>query len=164
MMRHCIFLLTMALLPVASMAQTSGEKQPALILEHLSGNDWVYALSQVGKLTFANDSVYLVAHDGMVLGREAQAQIRKIAFADAELSATKDIQIADIRVYPNPATDYMVVSGLEKETVVRIYSADGKLLSATTAEQGKALLPVSHLAAGQYLLQVKTQIVKFIKQ
>ncbi len=163
-MRHCIFLLTMALLPVASMAQTSGEKQPALILEHLSGNDWVYALSQVGKLTFANDSVYLVANDGVILGRENRSQIRKIAFAETELSATKDVQIAGIRVYPNPAADYLVVNGLEKATTVRIYSTDGKLLSATTAEQGKALLPVSHLAAGQYLLQVKTQIVKFIKQ
>lgn len=163
-MRHRVFLLAMTLLPMAIVAQTSGDKQPVIELERLSGNDLVYALSQVGKLTFANDSVYLVANDGVILGRENRSQIRKIAFAETELSATKDVQIAGIRVYPNPAADYLVVNGLEKATTVRIYSTDGKLLSATTAEQGKALLPVSHLAAGQYLLQVKTQIVKFIKQ
>jgi len=163
-MRHCIFLLAMTLLSVATMAQTSGEKRPAVVVECLSGNDLVYALAQVGKLTFANDSVYLVAHDGVILGREALSQICKIAFADAEPTTNQDVHIAGIRVYPNPAADYLVVCGLEEATTVRIYSTDGKLLSATTAAQGKALLPVSHLAAGQYLLQVKTQVVKFIKQ
>lgn len=163
-MRHCIFLLAITLLPVSIVAQTSGEKQPAVVVECLSGNDLVYSLSQVGKLTFANDSVYLVAPDGVVLGREARSQTRKIAFTETEPSATEDVQIAGIRVYPNPAADYLVVCGLEEATTVRIYSTDGKLLSATTAEQGNALLPVSHLAAGQYLLQVKTQVVKFIKQ
>ncbi len=163
-MRHCIFLLAITLLPVSIEAQTSGEKQLAVVVECLSDNDLVYSLSQVGKLAFANDSVYLVAHDGVILGRETWSQIRKIAFADAEPTANQDVHIAGIRVYPNPAADYLVVNELEEATIVRIYSTDGKLLSVTTAMQGKALLPVSHLAAGQYLLQVKTQVVKFIKQ
>lgn len=152
-------------IPMYAMAQTAQEPQPSIIVERLVGQDLTYAIAQVGKLTFANDSVYLVAHDGNILGREAQAKTRKILFGMAETpSATQEVSMADIRVFPNPTSDQLTVSGLEAGTAIRIYANDGKLLEATTADNSTATLPVSHLPQGTYLLQINTSIIKFIKK
>lgn len=153
------------MLPMYAMAQTSGEPQPSVIIERLTGQDITVALAKVGKLTFSNDSVYLVAHEGTILGKEAKSQTRKIVFGGINTpSATPQVSDGDIRVFPNPAADLIIVNGIETGTTIRIYANDGKLLETTTAETGTATLQVSHLAQGTYLLQVNTQIVKFIKQ
>lgn len=152
-------------IPMYAMAQTAQEPQPSVIIERLVGQDLTYAIAQVGKLTFANDSVYLVAHKGNILGKEAQTKTRKIAFSKVEdPTGTHEVSMDDIRVYPNPTTANLKVSGLESGTTIRIYANDGKLLETTTAESNTAILPVSHLAQGTYLLQINTSIVKFIKK
>ena len=154
-----------AFIAMTAMAQTSDHEVPSVIIERLTGRDLNYALAQVGKITFANDSIYLVAHNGQVLGQEAQGKTRKIIFANApDQTATPEVSNADIRVYPNPTSDKLVVSGVESGTVIRIYANDGKLLDAATADSQTAILPVSHLAQGSYLLQINTTIVKFIKK
>lgn len=152
-------------IPVYAMAQTPDEPQPSVIIERLVGQDLTYALAQVGKLTFANDSVYLVAHEGNILGKEAKAKTRKIIFGNAETPTdAPEVSISNIHVYPNPTSDHLTISGLEAGTVIRIYANDGKLLETTTADNNTATLPVSHLAQDTYLLQINTQIIKFIKQ
>ncbi len=153
------------MLPVYAMAQTSGEPQPSVIIERLTGQDITMALAKVGKLTFTNDSVYLVAYDGSVLGKEAQDNIRKILFGEAEVSsAISDLSVADIRIFPNPTSEHLILSGLGTYSTIRIYTYDGRLLETTTAQSNTAVLPVSHLAQGTYLLQINTSIVKFIKK
>ena len=153
------------MLPMYAMAQTSGEPQPSVIIERLTGQDITMALAKVGKLTFTNDSVYLVAHEGTILGREAKSQTRRIVFGNTSTpSATPQVSDNNILVFPNPAADHIIVNGVETGTTVRIYANDGKPLEATTANGNTATLQVSHLAQGTYLLQVNTQIVKFIKQ
>lgn len=152
-------------IPMYAMAQTAQEPQPSVIIERLVGQDLTYAIAQVGKLTFANDSVYLVAHEGNILGKEAQAKTHKIAFSNVENPTdASEVSICDFHVYPNPTSDHLTISGLEAGTVIRIYANDGKLIETTTADNNTATLPVSHLAQGTYLLQINTQIIKFIKQ
>ena len=164
-MKKILFIIMAVCLSAQVMAQASDDAQPSIIVERLVGQDLTYAIAQVGKLTFANDSVYLVAHDGNILGREAQAKTRKILFGMAETpSATQEVSVADIRVFPNPTSDHLTVSGLEAGTTIRIYANDGKLLETTTAEGSTTVLPVSHLAQGTYLLQINTSIIKFIKK
>lgn len=164
-MKRILFIIIAASLSLQVMAQASGEPQPSIVLERLAGQDMTFALARVGKLTFANDSVYLVAYDGNVLGKEALAKTRKIVFGKVgSPTAAPEVLVGDVRVYPNPTSDHLTVSGLEAGTTIRIYANDGKLLEATTAESNTAVLPVSHLAQGTYLLQINTTIVKFIKK
>lgn len=166
-MRKILFILMVVCSSAYTMAQTAGEPVPTIILERLAGQDITFAIAQIGKLTFANDSVYLVAYDGDILGKEAQTKTRKIAFGNVEnlpTAAPEVLSVGEIRVYPNPTTDYLIVNGLETGNTIRIYANDGKLLEMTTAEDNTAVMPVSHLAQGTYLLQINTTIVKFIKQ
>lgn len=164
-MRKFLYTLMAAFIAMTAISQTSDHEEPSVIIKRLTGTDLNYALAQVGKITFANDSIYLVAHNGQLLGKEAQGKTHKILFDDSSIeTTTPEISGIDIRVYPNPTSDKLVVSGVESGTVIRIYANDGKLLDATTADSQTAILPVSHLAQGSYLLQINTTIVKFIKK
>lgn len=164
-MRKFLFIIMTVCLSAQAFAQTSGEPRPSVIVERLTGQDFTCALAQIGKLTFANDSVYLIALDGAILGREAVAKTRSIRFDNVEEpAAAPEVSAADIRVFPNPASDHLTISGLDAGTTIRIYANDGKLLEVTTAEGTTTVLPVSHLAQGTYLLQINTSIVKFIKK
>ena len=164
----CMIVLATASLmcmPAYVKAQASNEPQPSIIIERLVGEDLTFALAKVGKLTFANDSIYLVAQAGNVLGREARAKTHKIIFGSGEsLTAVPEASTGDIRVYPNPTSDYLTVSGLDGGSTIRIYANDGKLLETTTADDNTATLQVSHLTQGTYLLQINTTIIKFIKK
>ncbi len=164
-MRKILFILMAVCASAYTMAETQGNSTSSITIERLAGKDMTFALAQVGKLAFANDSIYLVAHNGNILGKEAQSKTRKVFFHSVEKpSATSQVSDNNILVFPNPAEDHIIVNGLEAGTTVRIYANDGKLLEATTAEGNTATLQVSHLAQGTYLLQINTSIVKFIKK
>ncbi|MCW5899775.1 MAG: T9SS type A sorting domain-containing protein [Flavobacteriales bacterium] len=59
-------------------------------------------------------------------------------------------------VYPNPATDMVVVEGgpITGSTVLELLASDGRLVHATTVTQWPYRMPVGSLAPGAYLLRV----------
>lgn len=63
-------------------------------------------------------------------------------------------------VYPNPVSDYIIVSGIEESDEVIICGMDGKAVSCTNGSR----VEVSSLPVGNYILSVKNQSVKFIKK
>lgn len=161
-MRKILFIFMSVCLSMHMMAQTDGKPQ-TIIIERLTGVEMRCAIEKVGRLTFANDSIYLVAHNGDILGKEAQAQTRKIIFDSAERTTTLQV-VSDFSVYPNPTSDYLTISGLQDGTTIRIYGQDGRLWGATATKNSTVVLPISHLPQGTYLLQINTSIVKFIKK
>ncbi len=59
-------------------------------------------------------------------------------------------------VQPNPATDFIVVTPISDEPyAVRMYDLNGKLVWAENGLAGSTRFPVSEMAKGTYLLQVK---------
>ena len=71
----------------------------------------------------------------------------------------EDVESDAIVVYPNPTQDVLYVKGAEN-TILRVYDMQGQLLQ--TAEGDR--LTVSSLSTGTYLLQIGTQVVRFIKR
>jgi myo-inositol-hexaphosphate 3-phosphohydrolase len=61
-------------------------------------------------------------------------------------------------VYPNPTQDILMIQGIE-EQALRVFDLQGRLLKTENGTQ----MNVSNLAEGTYLLQVGTQVVRFIK-
>ena len=74
------------------------------------------------------------------------------------------LQESAIKVYPNPATDYVNVTG-DNVKSIEIYSLAGALVGM---ERGTNTMNVSHLAKGTYLVKVTTpsttQVQKLIKK
>ena len=75
--------------------------------------------------------------------------------------------LSNIKLYPNPANEYMMLS--EATTTLEIFSISGQLVqSFTTAQAAGYPFPVSSLAKGLYLAKIKDEngnkkVVKFLK-
>ena len=131
-----------------------------LVLQKTDGTQQLQDIAVIGKWIFVEDDLQLLGHDGTILAQEPIKNVRKITLINSEdLSATENIAIPNIVVYPNPTQDVLLVKGVELQTL-RVFDLQGRLLKTTDDAQ----VTVSDLASGTYLLQVGTQVVRFIKQ
>lgn len=131
-----------------------------LVLQKTNGAQQLQDIAVIGKWIFVEDDLQLLGHDGTILAQEPIKNIRKITLINSgNLSATENIAIPNIVIYPNPAQDIFLVKGVELQTL-RVFDLQGRLLKTTDDAQ----VTVSDLASGTYLLQVGTQVVRFIKQ
>lgn len=68
-----------------------------------------------------------------------------------------------IKLYPNPATDYLCVEGAKAHTSMVLYTFDGQVvLQAETDAQGAARLALVGLPNGYYYLQIADRMHKII--
>ena len=79
-------------------------------------------------------------------------------------------ELSNIRIYPNPASNQLLVSGLEQDgsTILTVMDISGKrLLSRKADAQSNYTIDISQLAPGNYLLIIngskKQQSIPFIK-
>lgn len=74
-----------------------------------------------------------------------------------------------ISVFPNPANNHILVTGLEGAEVVMIYDAVGKIVKQHKADNSELKIDVSNLAEGDYYVRIvsntdgKVTNVKFVK-
>ena len=77
-------------------------------------------------------------------------------------------QAANLKVYPNPMTDQLYVSGLEGIYTVKIINILGQLVYSATGSSTELSLNIGHLPSGMYFLRIesklKTTTRKIIKQ
>jgi len=70
----------------------------------------------------------------------------------------------NLKVYPVPATDMLIIENLEKNKVVSLYNTMGMLLDQVTAEGNALQLDVKNYASGIYFIKVNGMAVqKFVK-
>jgi len=73
--------------------------------------------------------------------------------------------VQNINVFPNPAVDFVTVSGLQGNETLYIYNINGQLLITRKAAGETETVPVGHLPSGVYLLKTSSgQTVKWVKQ
>ena len=131
-----------------------------LVLSRSSGTQLLQDIAAIGKVVFVGDDLQLLAHDGTVLAQEPIAEVQQITFADgSEPTSVEGATESGIILYPNPTQDRLVVQGAEGKTL-RVYDLQGRLLKQAEGTE----VQVEDLANGNYLLQIGTQVVRFIKQ
>ena len=67
----------------------------------------------------------------------------------------------ELMVYPNPATDYLVVEGKVGD-VVRVYDLEGKTLYQCTMHNAQCTIDASSFTAGTYIIKSNTAFCKII--
>lgn len=68
--------------------------------------------------------------------------------------AVEEVDVADLHVYPNPATDYVQVEGAKAGASIALYSLEGiRLLAAEANEAGAVQLDLTTLPAGSYVVK-----------
>ena len=141
----------------------------AMRIEYINSEEYQATISSIARweIDGANEKFRLVALDGTVLAeRNLYDDIRRIViFDDNEGNTVKtEDNLLSINVFPNPTQETLYVDGINSGETIRIFSLDGQMLLSSTAGNGTISLSVKSLSNGVYLLQIGTEIVKFIKQ
>ena len=129
-----------------------------LVLVQSSGAEEKKDIAKIGKLVFVEENIQLLDKDGNILATEPIANVKKIYFAPTSTDVN-DTLVNTILVYPNPTQDILMIQGAESQ-MLRVYNLQGSLLQTEWGNQ----IAVSHLPVGTYLLQIGTQVVRFIKK
>ena len=131
-----------------------------LVLLKSDGSQQLQDIASIGKWVYLGDDLQLLSHNGEVLAQEPLMSIRKITFTEPSVpSSTENITSAHIVIYPNPTQDVLIINGIEVQ-VLRVFDLQGHLLKTEKGTQ----INVSNLSEGIYLLQLGTQVVRFIKK
>ena len=135
----------------------------SLVVEALDGTTQVYDMAAVSKLDFtASGSLKVLKTDGTA-DTKAISETRKVVFSaeDAPITAISESSKASaLKVYPNPAKNEITVEGASDD--ILIFSANGGLVSTTKAAD-KAVVNVSSLADGVYVLRSGKSAARIIK-
>ena len=134
-----------------------------LTVQHRDASaDCTEDIAAIGKWVFVNNRIQLLDHNGYLLGEEYMENIIKITFSETSPvpTSTDEAQSSTVIVYPNPTHEMLCVQGVPDDITLRVYSTTGQLL--TTAQGTK--IDVSHLPQGTYLLQLGTQVIRFMKE
>jgi hypothetical protein len=69
-------------------------------------------------------------------------------------------------LYPNPTNGQLYLKGIDKESVVRVYGIDGKMMKVQKVDGESTPLDITSLPKGGYFIEVlvdgKTRMVKRI--
>jgi hypothetical protein len=70
-----------------------------------------------------------------------------------------------LQLFPNPASDFVNLSGLQVNETIRLFDLNGRLFISRKAASESETVPVSHLPAGLYVVRIGNgQTVKLVKQ
>ena len=151
-MKHTFILICVILCSLQTMATN-------LVLERRSDAEVLQDIAIIGKWIFVEENIQLLDKDGNILATESIANVKKICFAPPTNTDVNDTLVNTIIVYPNPTQDILMIQGAESQ-MLRVYNLQGSLLQTEWGNQ----IAVSHLPDGTYLLQIGTQVVRFIKR
>ena len=150
-MKHIFILICVICCSLQTMATN-------LVLVQSSGAEEMQDIATIGKLVFVEDSIQLLDKLGNILATEPIANVKKIYFAPTNTDVN-DTLVNTILVYPNPTQDVLMIQGAASQTL-RVYNLQGSLLLTQWGNQ----ISVGNLPDGTYLLQIGTQVVRFIKK
>ena len=133
-----------------------------LVVEALDGTMQVYDMGVVSKLDFTTSGSLKVVKTDKSEDVKSISATRKVVFSAENVSAVSEAESSAsvLKVYPNPAKNEITVEGAEND--ILIFSANGGLVSTTKAAD-KAVINVSSLADGVYVLRSGDSAARIIK-
>ena len=134
--------------------------QTEVTISFYSAAQQTLTVSDAGKLYFQDNYLYVQEGSGVPYSFLLSA-ISKITFA--EVTGVENIETAEVRIYPNPAADYVRIhkNGAER-SLYSLYSSDGRLLQSGVCQNDEPI-DVQRYAKGLYLLQVDGVTFKISK-
>ena len=162
-----------AAVPVATQIG-SGFDEPAFM--NLVGSELYFANYGSGKLSKMNitnqavsdvatnlGGVYGLANNGTHLFL-SQRESNKISKIDLPALSTVSNDVENqISVYPNPATNYLILKNVSKDSEISISDFNGRIIKKFTYK--KSSIDVQDLEKGIYFLTInKNKTIKFIKK
>jgi hypothetical protein len=70
-----------------------------------------------------------------------------------------------IQIFPNPASEQLVISSSKKIYSLSICDVVGKIINTETYDANRVELPIAHLPSGVYYLKINnTEVKMFVKE
>lgn len=117
------------------------------------------------KIVFRDNNVDTYMKNGDMDSYEFSS-VQRIYYSDAQ-SPTSD-EIIDnengVALYPNPARNFINITGIEEGETIKILDITGQALITTKAESDNVEMNVSKLSRGIYFVVAGENVIKFIKQ
>jgi hypothetical protein len=66
------------------------------------------------------------------------------------------------RIFPNPATDYVVIDGINEGEIVLIFNVNGQLMKTFYQNVSSQQIDITDLASGTYFVKIGTKVKKLI--
>ncbi len=101
------------------------------------------------KESFSEDHITLA--QGFMNGKKVETAVTKAA-----PTQVKDAVFADLRIYPNPASDYLIVESATKANI-KMIDMNGRVIFSNVALTDKAEINVADLAAGMYFIKIENE-------
>ena len=117
-------------------------------------------VSDAGKIYF--DNGYMLVDEGNGIPYSfLLSDIKKVMFD--HITSVETLETPNIRIYPNPATNYLKISS-EQNTAIpyQIFALDGRLVLSGSAHSEEPIA-ISSLAKGLYLLKIDGKTFKISK-
>ncbi len=114
------------------------------IIMHFLNYDSIEGAAGVIRLKMTNEAV------------PADSATVTFLFTSALSSTDNPLPMANVKVFPNPATDYFMLENADAVQRIRLYSLDSREIARFTATPG-ARYSVAEQAAGAYIIVLEDQ-------
>lgn len=142
---------------VLSAMQLKAQTEVTLYLHNSSTQ--IFSVNETGKIYFENDN--LIIDDGTAVPYNFDiSSIQKMIF-DAPVNI-EDITTPEFKIYPNPVSSFLKISGTSCPIHYELFAMDGRLMMSGDS-QNETTLNTSALAKGFYLIKVNGQTFKISK-
>lgn len=158
-MKKILFLLSFAMCYCCAMAEMS------LVVGSLTGSECITALQKIGRLVYSGDSLLVYDNEGTRVYADLFDNVKHVRYSDEEpsVSGGSNIEVQNqVVVYPNPTVDVLYVDNVEVG-VVRLYSADGRLMQTQEVGEGRVAIDMSGYSVGVYVLVCGKEVFSVIK-
>lgn len=138
-------------------------ENPYLIYYNATGNSTATNPPSISVGTWVENTAVT---NGECLGNLTNSNATMTGDVHTTVLAVNEFDKANITIYPNPATEYINITGLDNIKTVKIISAEGKIVS-TTDNSDK--INISKIPSGIYFVEIGTdrstiKRIKFIKK
>ncbi len=100
---------------------------------------------------------YMKWNENNVLAITSQGAIIRTQLEDLA-TRISDAEKPKLQIYPNPASNTLIISNLHKKSEIVIYSLNGQLIKSFNSNNLEITINISTLPSGIYLLHCKSEI------
>ena len=159
-MKHNLILLIALLFAFNLWADT-----PCLIVTKLDSSEAPVELANIQRLELYDMQIKILQKDNSE-SLINYSDIKSIVFDSRTLTPTSISQIPEdqISIYPNLDTNSIIITGLAEITSIQLYTISGVLVESYTVDPNSAEISMSKYSNDIYLLRVKNNTFKIVKQ
>lgn len=126
-------------------------------MKTLGGSD----MESMGSIFIEEDGSYIVAGttssiDGDVSNSYGLGDVWIVKLEGDEIMNVNDLNLSSIRIYPNPAQDFINISNEKEISRIAVVDVSGKQLLNKTVNSKNEALNISQLPVGIYILKVES--------